>query len=68
MYRQKQNESLAQANRDHIESLEYMAMQEQMDDDEAAALGIDETGQSALDMLGEAENAQDDIAAKLEME
>ena len=31
-------------------------MQEQMDDEEAAALGIDETGQSALDMLGEAEN------------
>ena len=57
LYRQRQNETLEKANRDHIESLEYMAMQEQMDDDEAAALGIDETGQSALDMLGEAENA-----------
>ena len=41
-------------------------MQEQMDEEEAAALGIDETGQSALDMLGEAENLQDNIAAKLE--
>ena len=43
------------ANRDHIESLEYVAMQEQMDEEDAA-LGIDETGNSALDMLGEAEN------------
>ena len=40
-------------------------MEENMDEDDVA-LGMDETGQSALDLLGEAENAVDDIAAKLD--
>ena len=41
------------ANRDHIESLEYVAMQEQMDEED---LGLYENDNSGLDMLGEAEN------------
>ena len=63
MYRQKQQETMMKANRDHIESLEYVAMQEQMDEED---LGLDENDNSGLDMLGEAENLQDNIAAKLE--
>ena len=67
LYKNKQNETLAKANRDNIESLEFVAMEENMDDDDAAAMGIDDTGgQSALDLLGEAEMAVDDIAAKLD--
>ena len=63
MYRQKQQETMMKANRDHIESLEYVAMQEQMDEED---LGLYENDNSGLDMLGEAENLQDNIAAKLE--
>ena len=56
---------MMKAKAEHIESLEqYAAMQEDMDDD--AGLGLDQEGQSALDMLGEAENLADDIAAKLD--
>ena len=56
---------MMKAGSGHIESLEqYAAMQEDMDDD--AGLGLDQEGQSALDMLGEAENVANDIDAKLE--
>ena len=63
IYRQKQQQTMMRG-RDNIESLEYVAMQDQMDEEEA--LGLDENENSALDMLGEAENLQDNIAAKLE--
>ena len=36
--------------------------------DEAAELGADMEDNSALDMLGEAENAVNDIQAKMELE
>ena len=63
LHRQKQ-ENLKKANRD--ESLEYLARQGQMEEDEE--FGLDMEGESAMDMLGEAENLQDNIAAKLDQE
>jgi len=57
------------SNAQHLESLEYIAQEEiAEEEDEGAGLGIPGEGQSTLDMLGEAENAQDDIAAKMEAE
>lgn len=49
-------------------SLEFMALEEEIED-----LGGDEFGDmdgmdSALDMLGEADQAADDIAAKMDLE
>ena len=48
-------------NRD--ESLENIARHEQMEEEE---FGLEMEGESAMDMLGEAENLQDNIAAKLD--
>lgn len=68
LFRQKQ-EATMRANRQNLESLEYLAAEEIAEEEEDGAdLGLDQEGQSALDMLGEAENAQDDIAAKLDAE
>ena len=53
-------------------SLEFAALQEEeMDDDGAGddmAGEMDVTGNSALDMLGEAEQTVDEIEAKMDME
>ena len=68
LFRQKQ-EATMRANHQNLESLEYLAAEEIAEEEEDGAdLGLDQEGQSALDMLGEAENAQDDIAAKLDAE
>ena len=48
-------------------SLEFMALEDEMiEDDDLGEMDV--TGASALDMLGEAEQAHDDIAAKMDLE
>ena len=50
-------------------SLEFAALEDEAIEEANEDFGeMDVTGNSALDMLGEAENAVDDIEAKMEVE
>lgn len=65
-FRAKQQARNAATN--HATSLEFAALEEEMMDDENDMGGEMDVMDSALDLLGEAENAQDDIAAKMDLE
>ena len=49
-------------------SLEFVALQEEEIEENDPDLGEMDVADSALDMLGEAEQAVDDIEAKMDME
>ena len=49
-------------------SLEFMALEDEMMDDDVDLGEMDVTGNSALDMLGGDDGGNDDIAAKMDLE
>ena len=64
----KQKQQQMAARRDNMNSLEYAALNEHLmeeEEDQGDDFGLQQTGQSALDMLGEAEKSLDDIQAKM---
>ena len=68
MFREKQEARARRAAMGNS-SLEFVALQEQEIEDEGGMDGdMDDLGNSALDMLGEAEQAVDDIEAKMDLE
>ena len=64
-YRQKQNARAAAAN---TSALEFEALVEEEFDEAADGAGQMDVNGSGLDMLGEDDNAKDDIEAKMDLE
>ena len=65
-YRAKQQQAMLAARNN--ESLEFAALEEEDFMDKDNNLGDMDGIDSAMDLLGDGENAQDDIAAKMEVE